>query len=280
MTTTVAEIYRGRSGDKLNSRQINYLVTGSGGDADLSETVALDAATTASPADVDNLSRTNATIVQHLGLSWFIIGIQYGEAGFDGIATTPGTVEYEFNFQAESEHVYLSLGTRSYGAGADVPWNFKGAINVRKVNGAPVVEGLDLPAGNPTNVWSYTVNRSALSTAYEQTVEGLMGTTNSSVFKGRPISTMRFVSCQTSFISSSKAIVRFGFQFKPHLTGLVLAGGAITGVELKGHELLWGYFEEEVAQPNPNNFGVVQYPRYVYAEKVFRDGNHSMLGIG
>lgn len=279
MTVVAAEAFRGRSGDKLNSRQIVYVVNGTAGDADLDETAALDAATAESPDDVDGLERTNAVILDHIGLSWMKVGIQYGETGFSGAATVEGNVDYEFAYQAESEHVYLSLGTRGYAASGDPPWDFKGAINVRKVNGEPVVEGLDLPAGNPTSTWALTVNRSALTTAYEQLVEGLMGTTNNAQFRSRPIGTMRFVNCSTQFVSGNKAVIRFGFQFKPKLTNIALANGTITVAELNGHELLWGYFEEEVAQPNPNNQGVVKFPRFVYAEKVFREGNHSLLGI-
>jgi hypothetical protein len=51
--------------------------------------------------------------------------------------------------------------------------------------------------------------------------------------------------------------------------------GDITGIEKKGHEYLWVRYEDAVSSNE-----LVKKPKFVYVNKVYRDGNFSGLGIG
>jgi hypothetical protein len=114
---------------------------------------------------------------------------------------------------------------------------------------------------------------------YQRLVESMMGCVHgntSNLFRGTDPGETRFVACSSTEVDSTKSVIRFGFQFKPNLTGIVLADGEIT-VDHNGHELLWAYFEEEIVAPNPNNQGMIPRPRFIYAAQVFRFANLNQL---
>jgi hypothetical protein len=51
--------------------------------------------------------------------------------------------------------------------------------------------------------------------------------------------------------------------------------GDITGIVKNGHEYLWVRYEDAVSTNE-----LVKKPKFVYVNKVYRDGNFSGLGIG
>jgi hypothetical protein len=51
--------------------------------------------------------------------------------------------------------------------------------------------------------------------------------------------------------------------------------GTITSVNKGGHDYLWVKYEPDVSG---NDF--IRKPKYVYVDKVYHDGDFSVLGIG
>jgi hypothetical protein len=65
----------------------------------------------------------------------------------------------------------------------------------------------------------------------------------------------------------------YKFVASPNVTDQTI--GDITGVEKKGHEYLWVRYEDTVSSNE-----LVKKPKFVYVNKVYRDGNFAGLGIG
>ncbi len=280
MTATAKELFRTRQGDAHTSRQREYLVTESDPLVDeLDESAALTAAVEASPDSIQAIDgfplfRGNAEIVRELSNKMMVIAVQYGEAGISGTPLqSPGSVEYEFNYQAPSEKIYFSLATRAYAPPGKIPPKMFNRIKVDPETGKP--EGLDISAGTTTNTWRYTI-AGAITLAYESLVENLMGTVNLFPFKTRPAGTMRLVTASSRQSSSSKTTIEFGFHYSPNVTNLQV--GNILVERKDGHELMWDIpegVEDNDAQPKQ----VVWPSKAIYVEKVFRDGDFSLLGI-
>jgi hypothetical protein len=283
------EKFNARRGDAYTSKERDYLVTGTGNDADLTEHAAITAAVGASPASLPStngdLSRANAFIARHISNDRMLVTVTYGAVGFAGAAVTPpGTTEYEFSYQAPSERIKLALMTVGiwgptgtiYTAGPPPTGKdeFKGAIGVtRRADGAFDVEGMDTAAGNTTNTWSYTIAGS-ISNTYESDVEKLMGGVNAGEFKTREAGSMRFVSCSSQKIPGNKTLIRFGMQYIRGRDNFQI--GNITVPRCDGHDYLWVYYTEEDV---PALLEVLPTPRAVIVSRVFPRVNLNNLGI-
>lgn len=269
----------GRRGDAFN-REVDYVVIGTDTDEDMTEAQAIQAVVDVTDEDIDGILRANAVIREWFviqGRTIAIITMQYGEAsgGGGGILLPESEAVYEFAYQAPSEHVYFSLETiQSYGTNAP---NFGRRIKVDPENGR--AEGLTLPAGNTTNIWRINTNAAFVDSAYEALVESMMGAVNSTIHRGRPIGTMRFVQCDSQVTSGNKLSMTWGFQFSANVTGLSFQradGAHITGVDKKGHELIWTYDEEK---PDATTGKLVPQTKWVYVERVFPLADFSALGF-
>jgi hypothetical protein len=283
------EMFNARRGDAYTSKERDYLVTGTGTDADLSEHAAITAAVGASPTSLPstdgNLARANAFIARHISNDRMLVTVTYGATGFAGVAVTPpGTAEYEFSYQAPSERIKQSLSTVGiwgptgtiYTAGPPPAGKdeFKGAIGVvRRADGSFDIEGMDTAAGNTTNTWSYTIAGS-ISNTYESAVELLMGGVNDAVFKTREIGSMRLVSCTSQKIPGDKTLIRFGAQFTRGRNNIQI--GNITVPRCDGHDYLWVYHNEEDV---PALMEILPAPRAVIVSRVFPRVNLNNLGF-
>lgn len=283
MTITAAELFRGHRGDAYSSREIDYLVTGTGGDATLDVTAAIAAAAFESPEEMTGtdgsvLLRNNATLNRIVREDMMVVTVQYGEIGASGSRTEKavGTIEYNFSYQAPSERVFQSLETIGvYSSSAT--WSsstFGGAIGVlRNADGTYDVEGVETAPGNTTNTWAYTV--SSISLAYEAKVERLMGCVNSVPFRNRPAGSMRFVQCTSQQSSSGKASINFGFQYAENVTNLTV--GAITVPSKDGHDYLWVYRDLKEKTPTGGLKMLLPSPQAAIVERVFRRENLNQL---
>jgi hypothetical protein len=282
MPIIAEEMFNARRGDAYTSKERDYLVTGTGNDADLSEHAAISAAVGASPVDLPgtdgDLKRANAFIARHVANDRMIVTVTYGSVGFAGVAITPpGTNEYEFSYQAPSERIKQALstvGVYHVGGQFNLSTLHSGAIGiVRRADGSYDVEGLDTTPGNTTNTWSYTIAGS-ISNTYESAVELLMGGVNESEFKTREIGSMRFVSCSSQKIPGDKTLIRFGMQFIRGRDNFQI--GNITVPRCDGHDYLWVFHEEREDAALKE---ILPWPKAVIVSRVFPRVNLGNLGF-
>jgi hypothetical protein len=280
-------MFNARSGDAYTQRERDYLVTASenGEHAELDEYNATLAAANASPASLTStdgvLLRMNATIRRVVDNSRMVVTVQYGEAGGSGLAVPPsGTVEYEFNYQAPSVHVYQSLETvrirTGFGEVLDKNY-FEGGIGVKTHNGTREVEGVSTTPANTTSVFTFTGFQ--ISSAYEVLVENLMGCVNSVQFKGRPPGSMRFVHCTSaSAIGQTKTQIRFGFQYEQNVDTLQIGSIIVPPLNgqpaKRGHDYVWVH--HELTEKDNRIFPT---PTHVVIERVFRYADLNQLGF-
>ncbi len=285
MAVVVSEKYKGRHFD-AQSAEVIYLVIGTGTDAgNVSDADAFTAVESSAPPTWNSLIGSNIDVREELvqGTIWEVAAI-YGTR--DPVIYQQSIVEYEFTYQAPSEKVYQSLFTRgAYSANGPVSTNmFGGAINVKNENGELSVEGLDLPAGTPTNTWIFKPLHADVTTAYQLNVESVMGATNSFPLAGRATGTMRLVGVDGSAAFSTgvnpKWQIRFAFQYAAHTYNL--KAGGITVPFKGGHDLLWGYYADDFndGEDHDSDKGIVKKPKFLFVEQVFPEANMALLGMG
>lgn len=283
MAVLVTEKYKGRRLD-AGSAEVIYHVEGTDADAGtISDQDAFEAVLNSVPGDWYGIPAANIDVRAELvqDTIWEV-AVLYSIT--DPVIYQQSSVAYEFSFQAPQEKVYQSLLTRGCYS-EDGPLNankFGGAINVVNNNGEQTVEGLDLPAGSPTNTWIYNALNATVTDTYQQAVESVMGAVSNTMFKLRAGLTMRLVGCDGgaifSFGTAARWTIRFAFQFRKNRTNVTFGGIQVPFIG--GHDLVWGYysdtFDEEGA---PENHELVKRPKYILVEQVFPEVNMNVLGI-
>jgi hypothetical protein len=152
--------------------------------------------------------------------------------------------------------------------------SMSGAIGVdgQSVNGVDIV----VPALSWTE--TYDVPHAYITAAYIKGVAGLTGTVNNGAFRTFAAGEVLFMGCSGAQEWDDQRgngpwTLSYKFVASPNVTAQTI--GDITGVEKKGHEYLWVRYEDAVSTNE-----LVKKPKYVYVNKVYRDGNFSGLGIG
>jgi hypothetical protein len=152
--------------------------------------------------------------------------------------------------------------------------SMSGAIGVdgQSVNGVDIV----VPALSWTE--TYDVPHQYVTAAYIKGVAGLTGTVNNGAFRTFAAGEVLFMGCSGAQEWDDQRgngpwSLSYKFVASPNVTAQTI--GDITGVEKKGHEYLWVRYEDAVSTNE-----LVKKPKYVYVNKVYRDGNFSGLGIG
>lgn len=285
MTITAEELFRGIRGDAYASREIDYLVTGTGGDVNLELTDAISAAAVAAPAEIAGTDDTilvqgNASLSRIIRNDLFIVTVQYVETGIWGIRSEKptGNTEYGFSYQAPAVRVYQSLQTIGvYSSSAT--WSsstFGGAIGVqRNADGSHDVEGVDTGPGSTTNTWSYTLD--SIPGSYEVLVERFMGCVNSISWRGRPAGSMRFVQCNSQQTPSGRSTIHFGFQYAENATNIAV--GSITVPAKDGHDYLWVYRDLQSKTVTGSLKLLLPSPQVAVVDRIFRRENFAQLGF-
>lgn len=279
MSITVQEKHLGTSGNTTGWKY-DYVITDD--DGLMTEFQAATALANAAPASISD-GEGGFLVLADVQLSEFRTTstktIAIGSASYNlpeegsGLSTTSHIAEasYEFSYQAPSAHVYLALATTPYGTNAP---NFGNRINCRYDGPDVVCDGLDLPAGNTTNVWRLTVPRGFVTSTYEALVEGMVGSVNSAPFKGRPAHTMRFVQVQSNVTKGASMSIAWGFQYSPNVTGLSIDG--IDSIAKGGHELISRLDEKKL---DPINNKLILQARAIYVHQVFPLADFNQLGF-
>jgi hypothetical protein len=149
-----------------------------------------------------------------------------------------------------------------------------GAIGV-DANG---VNGIDVVT--PQLQWqeTYDVPNAYVTSSYIRGVAGITGSTNSAAFRGFQAGEVLFVGCSGSQEWDDQKgrgpwTLSYRFIASKNVTGQTI--GTISGIVKKGHEYLWVRYEESI-----DSSELVKKPKYVYVNKVYKEGNFSQLGIG
>jgi hypothetical protein len=140
------------------------------------------------------------------------------------------------------------------------------------------VNGVDVVI--PQLQWqeSYDVPNTYVTSTWIRGVAGITGTTNRGGFRGFEAGEVLFVGCTGSQEWDDQKgrgpwSLSFRFVASKNVTNETI--GEITGVNKKGHEYLWVRYEDSV-----DSNVLLKKPKYVYVNKVYREGDFSALGIG
>jgi hypothetical protein len=140
------------------------------------------------------------------------------------------------------------------------------------------VNGVDIVAPALTWTETYDVPHQYVTAAYIKNIAALTGTVNNGAFRTFAAGEVLFMGCSGSQEWDDQRgngpwTLSYKFVASPNVTDQTI--GDITGIEKKGHEYLWVRYEDAVSSNE-----LVKKPKFVYVNKVYRDGNFSGLGIG
>lgn len=232
--------------------------------------------------------RAESYSVSYLGDDAWQVTISYEKAGADDDdQRDPLKRSRSFDTSGGTQHVTQATGGTITTVGGttttsvverkyppDTAPSMNGAIGVdgQSVNGVDIV----VPAFSWTE--TYDVPHAYITAAYIKGVAGLTGTVNNGAFRTFAAGEVLFMGCSGAQEWDDQRgngpwTLSYKFVASPNVTAQTI--GDITGVEKKGHEYLWVRYEDAVSTNE-----LVKKPKYVYVNKVYRDGNFAGLGIG
>jgi hypothetical protein len=216
--------------------------------------------------------------LSYLGDKCWQLTINYEKKGADDESEPePLKRARSFDTGGGTHHITQALEEQRYGDNA--PDQKKAiAVDDERVGGVDIVipalqwsETYDVPAAYVTSAW---IKRVAQAT----------GTTNSGTFRTFAAGEVLFVGCSGQQEWDEKKgdgpwSLAFKFIASPNAgEGAALPAlsvGSIDGIAKKGHEYLWVRYEADVASNT-----LIKKPRHVYVNKVYRESNFALLGIG
>lgn len=265
MPAVVEERFRTVEGGS-NTRRLGYRVTGAVSDND-----ALDATETTAPLVYDNMPRETVEISEVRWPDvWFTTAI-YSRATRPIPAS--GVIEYSFDYATSTQKIIQSISTiNRYVPAGGALTDFAKAIAV-DADGVP--QGIDIlvPVGS-FELRYYPVN-ATVSDAYKQVVRETVGKVNSATFKGHPAGEVLFTGCSGSIRSGADWELSYRFNTIKNRTGVSI--GTITGISVKGWEVLWVYYKQA---KDATSKRYIQIPKQVNVEQVYETADlGTVLGI-
>jgi len=243
-----------------------YILQGSTNDEEI-----LEALLTHSPESLsdDSLWRNNAE-VEELGDNLWLGTVEYGRKA----DKEAGESTYAFEIGTQQAHITNSLGTvAGYTANETAAPNFRGAIGVSGDAENRQVSGVDIHVPTLQFSESHIVAASAITPAYKVALYNLAGKVNNAPFKGLAAGECLFLGASGSIRTEGTNgdwEISFKYAASPNVTGLSV--GAITGIAKGGWDYLWVLYEDDEDQDT-----IVKVPKAVYVERVFYQGDFSIL---
>ncbi len=183
-----------------------------------------------------------------------------------------GESSFSFDTGGGNQHITQSIQTiGSYAPSGQTAPDFKGAIGVTHDS----VEGVDITV--PVYEFSEThyLPDGQVTQAYRGTLFNLTGKVNNGSFKGLSAGECLFLGASGSKRGADDWEITFRFAASPNRANIAV--GEITVASKKGWEYLWvRYADTEDAGSNT----LVKQPVAAYVEKVYEEGDFSLLGIG
>jgi hypothetical protein len=224
--------------------------------------------------------RAESYSVSYLGDDAWHVEIQYEKLGADATEPDPLKRSRSFDTTGGTQHMTQALGETKYAAsGSTAPDQFK-AIAVD----GDSVQGIDIVVPQLSWTETYDVPSTYVTSTYIKKVAKLTGTTNDAAFRTFATGEVLFLGATGSHEWDDQKhdgpwSLSFRFVASPNAgSGQTIAAleiGSITGIEKKGHEYLWVRYEDDVTDNT-----LLKKPKFVYVNKVYREGNFSDLGIG
>jgi hypothetical protein len=212
--------------------------------------------------------------IAFLGDNAWQVTINYEKTGAEPSTPDPMKRARSFDTTGGTQHITQAKGERGYATLGQSPPAQMSAIGV-DANG---VNGVDIVV--PQLQWqeSYDVPNAYINATYVRGLAGLTGTTNNAAFRGFEAGEVLFLGCSGSQEwddqkGSGPWSLSYRFVASKNVVGEQI--GPITGVEKKGHEYLWVRYEDSVSGSN-----LLKTPKAVYVNKVYKDADFSLLGIG
>jgi hypothetical protein len=209
--------------------------------------------------------------IAFLGDNAWQVTINYEKTGAEPDSSDPMKRARSFDTTGGTQHLTQAHAESRFGNSAP---DQKKAIGVDS-NG---VNGVDVVV--PQLQWqeSYDVPNAYVTATYVRGLAGVTGTTNSAAFRGFEAGEVLFVGCSGSQEWDDQKgkgpwSLSFRFVASKNVTGETV--GDITGVSKKGHEYLWVRYEDAV-----DSNVLLKKPKAVYVNKVYKDSDFSLLGIG
>jgi hypothetical protein len=177
-----------------------------------------------------------------------------------------------FRGSGGSSTVVTASSERRYPPGSAPDMSEAIGVDSNGVNGVDIV--------SPQLQWqeSYDVPDVYVTNNYIRGVSALTGTVNNASFRGFAAGEVLFLGCSGSHEWDDQKgrgpwSLSYRFVASPNVTSQTI--GSISGIEKKGHEYLWVRYEESTSGSD-----LIKKPKYVYVDKVYKDGDFSALGIG
>jgi len=228
--------------------------------------------------------------ISYLGDNAWQLTINYEKTGAEPATPDPMKRSRSFDTTGGTQHIVQAAdGTVTFGSGSSATVvttsgetkfppstapSMSGAIGVDD-NG---VNGVDIVV--PQLQWQeqYDVPNAYVTNGYIRGVAAMTGTLNNASFRGFSAREILFLGCSGSQEWDDQKgrgpwSLTYRFVASPNVTNQTI--GTITSVNKGGHDYLWVKYE---AATSGND--VIRKPKYVYVDKVYRDGDFSLLGIG
>jgi len=237
--------------------------------------------------------------ISYLGDDAWQVTINYEKDGADNEEqTSPLKRTRSFDTSGGTQHITQAIkgagtnnGERRWGANGEnwaPPADF--AIGVD----GDSVAGVDIVVPQLTWTETYDVPSTYVTNDYIKKVAELTGTINNAAFRTFKAGEVLFLGASGSHEWDDERgngpwSLSFKFSASPNAgtgdTATIppIEIGTITGIQKRGHDYLWVYYSSTLAQVSegePTDRAVLKTPKYVYVNKVYRDGNFALLGIG
>lgn len=198
-------------------------------------------------------------------------GLWYVEARYT--TTPPLASSRSFSTSGGTQHITQSRETiRQYTFTEHDPPDYQGAIGV----GTDTVEGCDIhvPVFNFTETHKIAVG--LVTPSYERILMELTATTNIEPFKGYEIGEVLFMGADGSLRGVEYYEITYKFSVLKNRDDIRIA--TIPDLlEKRGWEYLWIRYADRV---DDGARALVRRPVAAYVERVYEEGDHSLLGIG
>lgn len=215
--------------------------------------------------------------VEYLGDDAWQVQITYEKKGAEPQQPDPMKRARSFDTTGGTMHITQAEYETPYPGGAPFQYNAIG-VDDNGVNGVDIVV--------PQLQWqeTYDVPTAYVSNVYIRTLATVTGTTNNANFRGLAAGEVLFMGCSGSQEWDSQKgngpwSLTYRFVASPNAgsDGSVpaITIGNITGIRKKGHEYLWVRYESDV-----NSNSLIKKPKAVYVNRVYRESNFALLGIG
>lgn len=271
MSITVTELaIESRTGEvsvdgRSSTAELVYIVQGTS-----ISNIAVDAVRSTAPTVFNGLIRRRFSFEPMSNSAWKV-AVSYDSAK----RLQVNEFEYEFDIGTQSQRVTQSKKTeaifRSPYSGVTTAPFYKGAINVQEGR----VQGVDVEI--PTFQWTetYIFPAEVVTETYKNTLYNLCATKNNAFFRGKAAGEVLFGGCRGRLRNEDEFSISFQFVASPNVANLQVNGMIINK---KGHDFIWFVYAD--TRDTGTGFNVVKQPVFAYVEKVYEDGDFSLLGIG